>query len=383
MKILFPAEIQQNSMQSLWVRRYTTTRIIYLVVSLALVLVLASLPFIFVDMSAQSRGTVKAMNENNSIVSAIYAQVAATDLYENKTVRKGDTLIWLNTDELDEQIARLDERLALNTSYIRDIGNLLSRNRLSVVTPKYRTEASQHQVALKEKDIALRQAQSEYEMSKQLYGKGVVSRSEYLQAETSYRTCLSQKELTAQQQANSWQAEKASLVDSNHDLLSQKQQLQKRKQQYVMTAPMSGSIVQYNGIKPGNFIQAGQSVAQISTSDSLLIECYVSPSDIGYIRKGQAVQVQVDTYNYQQWGLLTGNVTELIPDVVEISNAPYFRVRCVTTRNFLALPNGYRGYLKKGMTLTGRFFLTRRSLAQLLFDKIDNWMNPKQNGLGN
>ncbi len=383
MKILFPAEIQQNSVQSLWVKRHTTTRIIYLVVSLVLVLVLASLPFLYVDMSAQSRGTVKAMNENNSIVSAIYAQVAATDLYENKAVQKGDTLIWLNTDELDEQIARLDERLALNTSYIRDIANLLSRNSSSVATPKYRTEASQHQVALKEKDITLRQAQSEYEMSKQLYSKGVVSRSDYLQAETSYRTSLSQKELVAQQQVNSWQAEKASLEDSNHDLLSQKEQLLKRKQQYVITAPMGGNVVQYNGIKPGNFIQTGQSVAQISTSDSLLIECYVSPSDIGYIRKGQSLEIQVDTYNYQQWGLLHGRVVEIISDVVEINNTPYFRVRCATSKNYLALPNGYKGYLKKGMTLTGRFFLTRRSLAQLLFDKIDNWMNPKQNGNGN
>lgn len=383
MKQLFPAEIQQNSIQSLWVRRHTTTRIIYLVVSLALVFVLASLPFIYVDISAQSRGTVRAMNENNSIVSAVYAQVAATSLYENKTVHEGDTLIWLNTDELDEQIARLDERLALNTSYIRDITNLLSHNSSSVATPKYRTEASRHQIALKERDIVLKQAESEYEISKQLYGKGVVSQSDYLQAEASYRTDLSQKELTAQQQVNSWQAEKSSLEDSNHDLLSQKQQLQKRKQQYVITAPMGGNIVQYNGIKPGNFIQTGQSVAQISTSDSLLIECYISPSDIGYIRKDQTVEIQVDTYNYQQWGLLHGRVVEVISDVVEINNTPFFRVRCATSKNYLALPNGYKGYLKKGMTLTGRFFLTRRPLSELLFDKIDNWMNPKQNGNGN
>lgn len=29
------------------------------------------------------------------------------------------------------------------------------------------------------------------------------------------------------------------------------------------------------------------------------------------------------------------------------------------------------------MTLTGRFMITKRSLFQLLYDKTDNWLNPK------
>ena len=94
-------------------------------------------------------------------------------------------------------------------------------------------------------------------------------------------------------------------------------------------------------------------------------------------------QVQVDTYNYQQWGLLEGKVAEVLPDIVEINNMPCFRVRCVMNSNYLELPNGYKGYMKKGMTVTGRFFLTKRSLLQLLFDKIDDWMNPKIISHGN
>jgi hypothetical protein len=30
------------------------------------------------------------------------------------------------------------------------------------------------------------------------------------------------------------------------------------------------------------------------------------------------------------------------------------------------------------MTLTTRYIITRRSLFDLLFDKIDDWLNPKQ-----
>ena len=31
---------------------------------------------------------------------------------------------------------------------------------------------------------------------------------------------------------------------------------------------------------------------------------------------------------------------------------------------------------KKGMTVQARFIVARRSFWQLLFDKVDNWLNP-------
>lgn len=108
-----------------------------------------------------------------------------------------------------------------------------------------------------------------------------------------------------------------------------------------------------------------------------MVECYVAPADIGYIQTFQDVNFQLDAFNYQQWGLLHGKVTYILPDIVQINEQPFFRVRCLLDKHYLELPNGYRGNLKKGMTTTARFYLTRRSLWQLLFDKIDNWMNPK------
>ena len=85
----------------------------------------------------------------------------------------------------------------------------------------------------------------------------------------------------------------------------------------------------------------------------------------------------MDAFNYNQWGLAQGAVTEISKDIISMDEQPVFRVRCSLDTPFLALKNGYRGNLKKGMTLTGRFYLTDRSLWQLLFDRIDDWMNPR------
>jgi HlyD family secretion protein len=63
--------------------------------------------------------------------------------------------------------------------------------------------------------------------------------------------------------------------------------------------------------------------------------------------------------------------------VININDLPFFKVRCSLEQKSLLLKNGYKGYLKKGMTLTGRFMLIRRSLFQLLYDKTDSWLNPK------
>ncbi|MDR1717353.1 MAG: HlyD family secretion protein [Prevotella sp.] len=382
MKQLFPAGIVENTVQTHWTKRHSKSKIIYLIIIIGLITTLVSLPFIYIDVSVQSKGTVRSVNENNSIQSAVYAEVAQIAIFENKRVEQGDTLIWLRTDELDEQIYRLEEKQAENGLFIQDINRLVNGS-FSVTTPKYQTELAQYSAKLAEQDIALSQAQNEYAVSKELYEKGVEAKYDYQQTESRYKTAGSQKALVKQQQISNWQAEKTRLEYENKDLNSQLLQLQKRKTQYIITAPVCGNIVQYNGIQAGNFIQAGQSVAQITASDTLLIECYISPIDIGYIGKGQKVQVQADAYNYQQWGLLSGEVTEVLPDIVEMNNQPYFRVRCAMNRNYLELANGYKGYMKKGMTVTGRFYLTRRSLAQLLFDEIDNWMNPKIKSDGN
>lgn len=39
----------------------------------------------------------------------------------------------------------------------------------------------------------------------------------------------------------------------------------------------------------------------------------------------------------------------------------------------MALPDP----LKKGMNFTGRFIVTKRTLYHLLFDNVDDWLNPK------
>ena len=126
----------------------------------------------------------------------------------------------------------------------------------------------------------------------------------------------------------------------------------------------------------GSFINAGEGFAEISPNTKLLVECYVNTMDIGLLRLNDTANFQIDAFNYNQWGLANGTIIDIGKDVEYMDNTMVFKVRCSLNKKELKLKNGYRGRLKKGMTLNAQFKLTERSLFDLLYDKVDDWVNP-------
>jgi HlyD family secretion protein len=90
--------------------------------------------------------------------------------------------------------------------------------------------------------------------------------------------------------------------------------------------------------------------------------------------------MQVDAFNYLDWGSVHGRILDISDDFLLVDGRPAFRVRCAMAEGRLSLKNGVTGRLKKGMTLQGRFLVARRSLFQLLYDNVNDWLNPMQPG---
>jgi HlyD family secretion protein len=142
---------------------------------------------------------------------------------------------------------------------------------------------------------------------------------------------------------------------------------------------MSGTIQSMEKVANGMFVHSGQQIAEISPDGQLVVECYVSTKDIGFINVGQDVRIQVDAFNYNDWGVLEGSITELFDDVVIADNTqpPYYRIYCSLNNSFLVLDSKHIGYIKKGMSVNAHFIVTERTVFQLIYDKVDNWLNPK------
>jgi len=374
---LFPPEIIQDTTESLFVKRTTRNWVIYLVVVLSATIAIAVLPFIYVQVSTQSRGIIRTPNENNQLQTAVYGEITEIRIAENSEVKQGDTLLVLNSENIQAQIEKSLTQIREDSLFIEDIRLLLGGKAGKPQTPKYLTERTYYRAALNEQNTSVNYLRKEHETNQTLFDKGVIAKSEYLQSKNNYDASLSRMKNVQEEFLNRWQSEQTTYQQGIVELTANIRQLEDEKTKYILKAPASGTVIQFAGIQVGSFLIPGQPIAYISTDADLLAECYISPADIGYIKENQDVAFQLDAFNYNQWGLAYGNVKEISKDVILMNEQPVFRVRCSLDTKYLQLKNGYKGDLKKGMTLTGRFCLTDRSLWQLLFDKIDNWVNPK------
>jgi len=374
---LFPPEIIENTIECYHARISTKSKAIYSLLLAMILLVLVSLPLVYVDISSQSRGVIRSPYENTTVQSVLYGEVISYRMLENKAVSDGDTLIVLNTDKLTEQIKLSKSKIKENRDFIIDIENLQHNKYSQVSSPKYLSEYNRYRTKTSELQVSVTYLKKQFETDKALYNKNVISNFEYLQTKNNYDKSVEQLSTTQQEYLTSWQSEQTNLSIQNKELESNIRQIEKDKRQYVILAPMSGTLIQVAGFQTGNFIIPGQNLAYISSNNELLAECYISPSDIGYIRQNQPVTFQFDAFNYREWGMVNGKVTQILNDVVLIDQKPMFRVRCILNKHSMQLKNGYNGNIQKGLTFTARFELNRRSLWQLLFDKVDNWLNPK------
>jgi HlyD family secretion protein len=84
----------------------------------------------------------------------------------------------------------------------------------------------------------------------------------------------------------------------------------------------------------------------------------------------------IDALNYRDWGAMDATVIDVADDASLNGELPVFRVRCRLSRPDLRLRGGHRVPLGKGMTFRARFVIAERSLLQLLFDDVDEWLNP-------
>jgi membrane fusion protein, peptide pheromone/bacteriocin exporter len=187
------------------------------------------------------------------------------------------------------------------------------------------------------------------------------------------------KEQLIANQHTLWQNDLALRLDEKKRLSAEIELKQEELNHRIITSPISGTVIKSSDIQPGSIVTPGQQLAEISPDGNLLAIFFVNPADIGFLRKGQKVKLQVDAFNYHQWGMLETEIHEISKDLVSDGSTAFFRVRCQTYRTLLSTRNGAESEVSKGMTFTARVMVTRRSLFNLLFDKADQWINPYHN----
>ena len=296
-------------------------------------------------------------------------------------VVKGDTLLLIENLIGEEKARLVSKQINEYQTFIRDIRKLLSNkdfNPTHLQTSRYLSEYSLFMQGLDERQLKYDKVKKDYTRDSILYSKEVISKSNFEKIELEYELSVNNLKQWKKQHQNKWEIALVEFNTAVLELQSNEKQLQQNVSQYTLVAPLSGTLFSAKGVFENNFINAGQSLGEISPLGDLVVESYVTPSDIGYLKVGMNTKFQIDAFNYNQWGMATGEITEIGSDIELIDNTAVFKIRCQMDKKVLKLKNGFEGKLKKGMTLNARFLLTERSLFDLLYDKVDDWLNPSR-----
>ncbi|WP_170062891.1 HlyD family secretion protein [Polaribacter butkevichii] len=287
-------------------------------------------------------------------------------------------MLLINNLVITHQINTTTSLISETKNFVEDLKLLSNQKRIAnkLQSLKYKQEYNFYQQKLNELNTRFQKIKEDYNRSRKLFDKGVIAKVELNNSKLEYDLSLNAIHQYKKQQYSSWQAELVNQKNQLKELENNQVQLEETNNLSVIKAPLSGTLLNVKGIEKGSFIQNGIQLAEISPKSNLIVECYISPADIGLLKKENKVNFQVSAFNYNQWGLANGKIEEIGNDVQIINNIPTFKVLCSLDQNFLQLKNGFKGQLKKGMLVNARFELTERSLFDLLYDKIDDWLNP-------
>jgi len=380
---LFPSNVLENSIEGYLPHVAVRSQWIYGVTIFAILLTLLSLPFLYIDISVQSGGSLRTANEKTELRSLVNGVIQNVTVTENQTVSKGEMLYEISSQELSSRIQLNKDQEEQKDAFIHDLEKLVKLDKAGLYTEQvfgtslYAQQFFSFQSKMQENLFHQKKIKKELDADRRLFKEKVIAMREFDSKEFEHTQLVAQYESVFRQQMGQWQSDLSTQRADLQQLHAEEKQLAEQKKNYAVSAPVAGTMQQISGKYVGSFIQAGESLGIISPDDSLIIaECYVSPQDIGLIKKGQHVLFRMDAFNYNEWGMVKGSVVDIARDFTIMQDQPVFKVKCSLDQKRLKLKNGYQVLLTKGLSLRAEFVIAKRSLYQLIYDKADDWLNP-------
>jgi adhesin transport system membrane fusion protein len=183
------------------------------------------------------------------------------------------------------------------------------------------------------------------------------------------------------------------LTDANNELTRVASELSQTKEnafaredayrRTTIRSPMKGVVKNVQITTVGGVVQAGQSILEIvPTEDEMLVEAYVKPSEVAFLKVGQPAVVKLTAYDFNKYGGLDGVLEHLSPDTlrdekqkkpgnpVELEEGLY-RI-LVRVKESPDIRNGLRLTPTPGMTATVEIRTGYKTVLEYIFRPLQN-----------
>ncbi len=374
--------LDQSSEQFLY-ENSKKTGVIYIIIIIATIIAFTSIFFIKIDIGVQSTAQIKPKGEHIVINSPSTGKIVFNNLFENLKVSKGDTLLKINAKSISSQLSALYTRKAELVIMINDLQILTrSDSRGKVSSHIYRQDQAYFDTQLYDLNQKKESVEKNYILDEKLFSSGIISSYDFEKVKSDYNNSINSITLLKDRYQSEWENDKKLLEVELRNIETQLADVQTQEAELIITAPVDGTVTQIKNISNHTFVHSGQPLFEISPKGLLIAECYILPKDVGLLHIGQHCRIQIDAYNYNDWGVITGEIIDVFDDIIPSpdNSYQYYMIYCSLDKDTLSLKNGYTRSAKKGMSARVRFIVTERTLFQLLYDKIDDWVNPNIRG---
>lgn len=327
-----------------------------------------------VEEVTRGQGSVIPSSREQIVQSLDPGTIAEMKVKEGDIVEKGQVLLKLD-DTRSSAILRESEAKVVNLEAMiarlraEAYGTALSFNNNIPVDLRRRETAAYEarRRAMTDSVKGLQQSKAlldqEISITSPMVAQGVVSEVELLKMQRESNSLALQIAEKQNQYA----------TEANNELVKIEAELAQARENKVMRAdpverseiraPLRGIVknIQINTV--GGVVQAGQDILEIvPLDDKLLVEAYIRPQDVAFMRPGLDAVVKISAYDYAIYGGLNGKVTLISPDTLSNQkradelkldqNQQYYRILVETTGNSITDKNGKAMEIIPGMVAT-------------------------------
>jgi adhesin transport system membrane fusion protein len=200
------------------------------------------------------------------------------------------------------------------------------KNHASVVRRETQAYLARKQ-ALNEEMAAMQQSLSqlsrELSLTEPLVEQGVMSEVELLRLKRQYADMQSRmaerRNRYLTDASNEWVRVESELSQTRENTLAREDAFKKT----VIKAPMDGIVKNVQQTTLGAVIQSGQTILEIvPVQDNMLVEAYVKPSEVAFLKVNQAAVVKLSAYDFNKYGGLEAVLDHISPDTLRDENKP-------------------------------------------------------------
>ncbi len=358
------------------------TNVIYWTIVLMIFGSVIMLPLVSLDVTVQAAGVIRPVSERTVIRSLVGGVIAGINYKDGDYVEKGSIVLRLHDPISDLRIPATTKEISLRKLWLNDLDLLLMADTIDdrllarLTAPVYKAEASRYLHQMQDKSATIHKASKELQTATILFNEKVISAKEYEDKSTDVAKLTAAFYAFKNQQLTDWQASRAKIASEMLQLQTVQHEQYEDKNRHEIVAPVSGTVLGLKARYEGSTIEAGEVFCEISPEDDFIAECYMRTADIAFIKPGQVVKLQLEAFDHHYFGRLDATVISIDNDFSVIKDIPVYIVRCRLSSNELQGPKGYKGKIKKGLAFNARFLITQRKLSDLLFDKVEDWINP-------